>query len=184
MRCSPCPAGVSHRRTRRELGEIKTTPNLSPKKFANFFENFAYELHDEVQPAFKFLARERGDCDDYAVLADHVLPDFGYETRLVHVRLAGRIAHAVCFVTEDRIYLDYNNRQVFFTTTRSSPALRAIAEKVARSLDANWTSASEFVFSYETDQKRITATVVRTADPNQDPPPRKAPPPNSGFLVD
>lgn len=166
------------------VGELQHTKNLTPKKFANYFERFAFELHEAVQSAPKFLARERGDCDDYAVLADFVLPHHGFETRLVHIRLAGKIDHAVCFVTEEKAYLDYNNRAVFFTMTRSSPDLRTIAEKVADSLDANWTSASEFVFSYETNHKTVTATVVRTADPQTDPPPRKAPVPDSGFQVD
>jgi len=166
------------------LGELQHTRNLTPKKFANFFELFDFELHKEVQPAHEFLMRKRGDCDDYAVLADLILPAHGYETRLVHVRLAGQIAHAVCFITEDRVYLDFNNRNVFFSVARSSADLRTIADKVARSLDANWTSASEFVFSYESDHKVVTATVVRTADPSLDPPPRKASAPSSGFQVD
>jgi hypothetical protein len=166
------------------LGELQHTKNLTPKKFANHFELFDYELSAAVQSAPQFLVRKRGDCDDYAVLADHVLPPHGYETRLVHIRLAGKIDHAVCFVTEDKAYLDYNNRAFFFTLTRSSPDLRTIAEKVANSLDANWTSASEFIFSYDTNHKIVTATVVRTADPKTDPPPRKAPVPHSGFQFD
>lgn|GEM_PF-865915 len=166
------------------LGELQHTKNLTPKKFAGFFELFDFELHKEIQPAHKFLMRQRGDCDDYAVLADHILPAHGYETRLVHVRLAGQIAHAVCFITEDGVYLDFNNRNVFFSVARSSPDLRTIAEKVARSLNANWTSASEFVFSYETEHKVVTATVARTADPSLDPAPRKASAADSGFQVD
>ncbi len=166
------------------LRELEATPKLTPKKFAAYFETFRFELFHHVQSPDEFLRNRRGDCDDYAVLADHVLPERGYETRLIHVRLAGMVAHAVCYVTEDRAYLDYNNRAVFFRTTKAKPALRDIADKVAASLNANWTSASEFVYSYETDRKIITATVVRTADPAKDPPPKKAPAPKSSLLVE
>lgn len=157
---------------------------MNPKKFANKFEDFRFELHKEVQPAERFLQRRAGDCDDYAVLADFVLPARGYETRLIHIRLAGMIAHAVCYVTEDKVYLDYNKRNVFFTLTKSDPSLRAIASKVADSLGTNWTSVSEFVYSYDHDYKTITATVVRTNDPALDPPPTKAPLPSNAFDVD
>src|SRR5690606_14123586 len=163
--------------------ELEQVPDLTPKKFASFFETFYYRLHREVQPADTFLKNRSGDCDDYAVLADYVLSQRGYETRLVHVRLAGMVDHAVCYITEQGAYLDYNNRAVFFRLTRSRPDLRTIATKVAASLDANWTSASEFVYSYVTDRKTTTATVVRTADPADDPPPGKAPAPDKSLLV-
>jgi hypothetical protein len=147
--------------------------SLTPKKFSQMFVDFEYRLFDHVQPANQFLRTKRGDCDDYASLADEVLAPKGFETRLIHVRLIGLTSHAVCYVTEDRAYLDYNNRNVFFTLTRSRPALRDIAEKVARSLNANWTTAFEYDFSYADPRKRITAKVVRTQDPHLDPPPRK-----------
>ncbi|MCC5021510.1 MAG: hypothetical protein J6386_01230 [Candidatus Synoicihabitans palmerolidicus] len=164
------------------LSELDNTPKLTPKKFASYFETFRYRLHREVQPANRFLLSRSGDCDDYAVLADHVLPSRGYETRLVHVRLAGMVDHAVCYVTEQKAYLDYNNRAVFFNLTRAKPSLRAIAEKVANSLNANWTSASKFLYTHESDRKTITTTVVRTADPAKDPSPRKAPAPDQVSL--
>lgn len=166
------------------LDELERVPDLNAKKFPGYFETFRFELHKEVQPPNQFLQNRAGDCDDYAVLADHLLPRRGFETRLVHVRLAGMVAHAVCYVTEDKAYLDYNNRAVFFRLTKAKPSLRAIAEKVADSLNANWTSASEFLYSYETDRKTITATVVRTDDPDRDPPAGKAPPPQNSLLVD
>ncbi|WP_221029569.1 transglutaminase-like domain-containing protein [Actomonas aquatica] len=165
------------------LEELDGHPDLTPKSYASFFEDFEYRLFREVQPPDQFLLNRVGDCDDYAILADHLLPKHGYETRLIHVRLAGMVSHAVCYVTEERVYLDYNNRAVFFRLTKSKPSLRAIAQKVADSLNANWTSASEFVYTYVSDRKVITATVVRTADPADDPPPGKAPPPPSNLLV-
>jgi hypothetical protein len=85
------------------------------------------------------------------------------------VRLAGQIDHAVCYVNESRAYLDYNNRAVFFTLARSGESLRTIAGKVADSLEANWTSAYEFV--YTGGKKELVATVVKTAPPENDPVP-------------
>lgn len=166
------------------LGELQTTPKLTPKKFANYFERFSYEFGSTVQLPTRFLARRKGDCDDYAVLASHVLEPRGYETRLVGVRLANKMSHVVCYISDSKAYLDYNNRSVYFNLSKSAPSLRAIADKVAKSLDLHWTSASEYVRSYELDHGFISATVVRTADPANDPPPVKAPAPRRAFLVE
>lgn len=143
--------------------------SLTPKRFANLFEGFTYEFINYVQNPEVFLRTKTGDCDDYAILADHVLSHHGYDTRLIHVRMMGRIAHAVCYVTEDKAYLDYNNRRYTFNLERSGPSIRAIATKVARSFEANWTSASEFTYDYATDVKEAKFTVVKTDPPGQDP---------------
>lgn len=150
------------------LNELLDNPKLNAKKFANYFGDFAYEFNAAIQPPEDFLRREKGDCDDYAVLADYVLGKHGLGTRLIHVRLAGRVAHAVCYVTENGAYLDYNNRKFFVTLARSGPKLRDIATKVADSLSANWTTASEFTYSYETHRKVMTATISQTGgdEPN------------------
>jgi len=153
------------------LAQLEQNPRLTPRRFASYFADFAYELSLPVQPAEVFLAREKGDCDDYAVLADFVLKPKGYATRLIHVRLVGRIPHAVCYVAQSKAYLDYNNRDVFFTLARSGPTLREIATKVAASFDANWTSATEFTYSYASEAKSWGATVVKTDPPQDDPAP-------------
>lgn len=143
-------------------------PGLTPKRFAAYFADFEDEVGVEVQTPAEFLSRRRGDCDDYAILADHVLKQHGYGTRLVHVRMVGRIAHAICYVFEDRAYLDYNNRKFFFTLQRCGPTLREIATRVADWFEANWTSASEFTYDYESAQKRFRITIVKTAPPESD----------------
>lgn len=79
------------------------------------------------------------------------------------------VGHAVCYVDDDRVYLDYNNRRYFFTLARSGPRLREIATKVAASLNANWTFAQEFTFDYESFIKRAVYTVVKTDPPESDP---------------
>jgi hypothetical protein len=152
------------------LKELTENTGLTAKKFASYFTDFEYEFNGPIQPAAAFLARERGDCDDYAVLANYVLSKRGLQTRLIHIRLAGRIAHAVCYVNENKAYLDYNNRNVFFTLTRSGAEIRDIAQKVADSLEANWTTASEFSYSYATRRKTMIATVSRTGADTESPP--------------
>ncbi len=150
------------------LNELNGNTPLTAKKFAGYFGGFAYEFSNLIQPPSSFLSREKGDCDDYAVLADFVLKKHRLDTRLIHVRLAGRVAHAVCYVTENKSYLDYNNRAVFFTLARSGPELRDIAAKVAHSLDSHWTSASEFSYSYDTRRKTMITTIAQTgANPAQ-----------------
>jgi len=139
-------------------------PGLNARKFASYFSGFSYELNSQIQHAPAFLAREKGDCDDYAVLADFVLKKHGLTTRLIHIRLAGRIAHAVCYVSENKAYLDYNNRAVFFTLARSGSELRDIASKVAQSLEASWTTASEFSYSYSTRRKTMISTISQTGE--------------------
>ncbi len=151
------------------LEELLSDPKMSPKRFAAQFETFEYEFHREVQPAELFLAHRRGDCDDYAVLADFVLKRFPYETRIIRVSLVGRIAHDVCYVTEAKAYLDYNNRKYISNLQRSGRTIRQIATEVADSFEANWTSASEYTYDYKEEKKHFNRTVVKTDPPAQDP---------------
>jgi hypothetical protein len=148
--------------------QLLSDPKLTPKQFAAYFETFEYEFGSEVQSPAEFLSRRKGDCDDYAILADYVLKRNGYVTRLIHVRVVGRIAHAVCYVTENGAYLDYNNRKYFLNLQRCGRTLRAIATKVADSLEANWTTASEFTYDYDTATKQFVVTVVKTDPPAMD----------------
>jgi hypothetical protein len=162
------------------LKELTDNKGLNAKKFASYFGDFTYEFNADIQSAGTFLKREAGDCDDYAVLADYVLKQRGLGTRLIHVRLAGRVAHAVCYVAENKAYLDYNNRSVFFTLTKSGDEIRDIAAKVADSLKANWTTASEFSYSYSTRRKTMINTVSQTGGTEAAPTPGKSSP----FHVD
>ncbi len=157
-------------------------PGLNARKFASYFSDFGYEFNSQIQDAPTFLAREKGDCDDYSVLADFVLKKQGLGTRLIHIRLAGRVAHAVCYVTENKAYLDFNNRAVFFTLARSGSDLRDIASKVAQSLEASWTTASEFSYSYSTRRKTMITTIAQTGETVDNPAPGQAKP--STFNVD
>ncbi len=151
------------------LVQLLSQTNLTPKKFAAYFEDFAYEFSPEVLPAEVFLRQERGDCDDYAILADYVLRRHRFQPRLIHVRMVGRVAHAVCYVTETKAYLDFNNRKYFINVERCGGSLREIATRVAESFKANWTSVSEFSYAYDEDKKHFGLTVVKTDPPANDP---------------
>lgn len=164
------------------VDELVDNPRLNARKFASYFGDFAYEFNNPIQSAPAFLSREKGDCDDYAVLADFVLKKHRLDTRLIHIRLAGRIAHAVCYVSDNKAYLDYNNRSVFFTLTRSGPDIRDIASKVAQSLESSWTTASEFSYSYSTRRKTMITTISQTGRSEPFAPPGPAKP--STFNVD
>ncbi len=157
------------------LAELQQARGLTSRKFAGYFGEFTYTYREALQPPDVFLGRRDGDCDDYAVVADLVLPRHGLTTRLVHVRLAGLVAHVVCFVMEDRLYLDYNNRVYLVKTEKSAPNLREVAGKVAKSFSANWTSASEF--TYSNGVKRVVRTVAKVDRPSPETdslsPPRK-----------
>ncbi|MDI1336564.1 MAG: hypothetical protein PSU94_10335 [Lacunisphaera sp.] len=152
------------------LQELEHEPDLTPGHFADLFTDFDYVYGPEVQPADFFLRNRAGDCDDYAILANHVLQLRGYKTRLIRVELVGTtISHAVCYVTEKRAYLDYNNRKYFFNLERSRPSIREIAEKVADSFAKNWTTATEYTYSYANPRKRTVCSVVKTEPPERDP---------------
>jgi hypothetical protein len=153
------------------VSDLLADPKMTPSKFASYFIDFKFETHPfDVQEPDDFLARQGGDCIDYAVLADYVLKRDGYGTRLIRVEMLGKdMGHAVCYITQSRGYLDYNNRAYFFSLTHCGSSIREIATKVADSFDANWTFAQEFTYSYKTSVKHAFLTVVKTDPPSTDP---------------
>jgi len=153
------------------LSDLLSDPKMSPTRFAGYFEDFEYDLHPfDVQDPDVFLETRRGDCIDYAVMADYVLKQDGYSTRLIRVEMVGKnMGHAVCYVSQSTAYLDYNNRKYLFKLRHAGRRLREIATDVANSLDANWTFASEFTYTYKEDVKRAVLTVVKTDPPDTDP---------------
>jgi len=167
------------------MADLLNDGKMTPKKFAGLFVDFKFELHPfDVQDPNQFLATRRGDCIDYAALADYVLSRRGYGTRLIRVEMIGQnTGHAVCYVVENRAYLDYNNRKYALKLERSGPTIREVAAQVADSFDANWTFAQEFTYDYETSIKRAVYTVVKTDPPAKDPdlarPPTPRAKPNS-----
>ncbi len=164
-----CGGLVGHALT---MNELLRDRKMTPKRFANHFESFRFDdrFVFDVQDPHQFLSQRKGDCIDYAVLADHVLTHHGYTTRLIRVEMVGIDAgHAVCYVDDDRVYLDYNNRKYFFNLKRSGPSIRQVAKKIAASFEANWTFAQEFAFDYDSFNKRVIYTVVKIEPPSSDP---------------
>jgi len=153
------------------LSDLLSDTKMNPDRFAGYFEDFDYDVHPfDVQDPDVFLATRRGDCIDYAVMADYVLKQDGYSTTLIRVEMVGKnMGHAVCYVRQSTAYLDYNNRKYLFKLRRSGQRLRQIANDVANSFDANWTFASEFTYTYKEDVKRAVMTVVKTDPPDTDP---------------
>jgi hypothetical protein len=143
------------------LGELQGEAKLTPKKFAGHFGNFTYKFTEEVQAPDIFLRSKVGDCDDYAILADLVLQPKGFGTRLILIRMPGLVTHCVCYVGEEKGYLDYNNRTFLVKIERSGSTLLDIATKVAKSFDANWTTASEFIYLGDS-MKQLVSTVSKT----------------------
>jgi hypothetical protein len=152
------------------VSDLLADTKMTPSRFASYFADFKFETHPfDVQEPDEFLARQSGDCIDYAVLADFVLKRDGYATRLIRVEMLGKdMGHAVCYITQSKAYLDYNNRAYFFSLTHCGSSLREIATKVADSFEANWTFAQEFTYSYKTSMKRALMTVVKTDPPSTD----------------
>jgi len=142
------------------LEELLIEEKMTPRRFAAYFKDFDYKFHADIQPPEVFLQTQAGDCDDYSLLADKVLRKHGFTTKLVAVRMPGLLTHVVCYVVEEKVYLDFNNRVYLSRTERSDADLRTIAQKVARSFEANWTSVSEF--TYQDGAKRLVQTVAKT----------------------
>jgi len=141
------------------LNDLRNDPKLTPEKFAKYFADFEFEFHSEVQDPATFISRKAGDCDDFAILADLILREKGYHTRLIAVRMPG-LTHVVCYVEETKSYLDFNNRIYLKRTVSCGNSIQEIADKVAKSLGARWTSASEF--TYKNGIKQMVATVSQT----------------------
>lgn len=150
------------------MQDLLSDAKMTPKRFAGRFADFEFEFNPYVQDPDVFLQRQRGDCADYAIMADYVLKRKQFETRIIRVALVGTLAHDVCYVTQVKAYLDYNNRVYFKNLERSGRSLREIAEKVAASFDANWTSVSVYTFDYGEGIKHLTLTVVKTDPPSED----------------
>jgi hypothetical protein len=127
------------------MDDLRALPGLTPQKFVRRFSEFNYEYNAEIQSPSDFLARETGDCDDFALVASIIFSEKGFHPRLISVRLRN-ISHVVCYFPETHSYIDYNNRSYLFTTTASDGTLPDIARKVARSLRLEWSSAAEFNF--------------------------------------
>jgi len=124
------------------LEELRDDAGLTPRRFIEYFSDFAFKLGEKQQAPADFLSKKCGDCDDFATLAADVLAQKGYTTHVIMVSMdAG--THVVCYVTQEKAYLDYNNR-VSHELVASDGSLADIGTKVAASFHSTWRTASEF----------------------------------------
>ena len=105
---------------------------------------------------------------NYAVLADKVLKTKGFHTRLIVIRLPGETVHDVCYVNEDKAYIDCSEDRFILALNHSGETIREIADDYSAYVNMNWTSASEF--TYTNGGRQLIATVVKTDPPSSDPP--------------
>jgi len=124
---------------------LKQDRDLTPQRLLSRVADFAYELGDGVQDAETFLRRRRGDCDDFANLADQVLTERGWQAKLVVVMMEGQ-THVVCYVREAPGFLDFNRRALPDPIVLSDGSLEDIAEKVAASFRSRWWTVAEFEY--------------------------------------
>lgn len=117
----------------------------TPTSVLGLVRDFTFELGGVVQSPKEFLARRRGDCDDFALLASTVLARSGYRVKLVVVMME-RETHVVCHVPEAGGYLDFNRRAASEGLVASDGSLEDIADKVAASFRSTWWRVSEFRF--------------------------------------
>jgi hypothetical protein len=104
---------------------------------------------------------------DYAVLADIELSGQGYKPRLVVVNMAGVGRGYACYVSEAGGIIHYDRTTFGLQLDGTGPTIRQIATTLAKSLNADWTSASEV--SYSNGLSQVLATVIKTQPAISDP---------------
>mgnify|MGYP001605926310 CR=1 FL=1 len=75
--------------------------------------NFRYELEfpDHWQPAQETLDLKKGDCEDFAILAQNILKELGIESFIVIVNLKDfKQSHAICVFKDDKYYSFFSNQ--------------------------------------------------------------------------
>jgi hypothetical protein len=134
-----------------------SSPAETPEHFAHQFAKFKFEFHAEVQDPAVFLKTQKGDCDDFATLADDVLTREGYTTHLIAVRMPGE-THVVLYVDEIHGYLDYNFRAAKHPVLNSDGNLQHLATQVADTFHVPWTAVYEF--NYHHQMKHLVTDIV------------------------
>jgi hypothetical protein len=103
---------------------------------------------------------------DYIILAGSVLPTKGYPSRLILVNMPG-LNDDACYVTQSASFIHYNQTNSTLQLEASGSTIRQIASTLSSSLNLDWTTASEFVYSNGVGQ--ILATVVEADPASSDP---------------
>jgi hypothetical protein len=103
---------------------------------------------------------------DYIILAGSVLPGQGYAARLIVVNMPG-LNDDACYVSQAGSFIHYNQTNAVLQLEGSGSTIRQIATTLAGSLNLDWTTASEFIYSNGVGQ--ILATVVEADPASSDP---------------
>jgi hypothetical protein len=103
---------------------------------------------------------------DYIILAGSVLPGQGYPARLIVVNMPG-LNDDACYVSQAGSFIHYTWTNSALQLEGSGSTIRQIATTLAGSLNLDWTTASEFIYSNGMGQ--ILATVVETDPASSDP---------------
>jgi hypothetical protein len=135
------------------LDELEHMPHFTPEKLVQCFKDFEYEFHVEVQDADTFLHSQKGDCDDFAIVAAEVLSSRGYTPRLVTVRMVERGG-----------YLDYNARKSGTPITPCGERLSEIAVTVGKSFHREWSAVYEFKYDRSRQFKRLVNHILTNPD--------------------
>lgn len=117
--------------------------DITPESLIRSVANFEFELNSQRQEPESFLRRRRGDCDDFASLANQLLTERGYKTKLVVVMMDQQ-SHVVCYVPEAHGFLDFNHRADVRPVVACEGTLKDIANRVAKDFRSRWQLASEF----------------------------------------
>jgi hypothetical protein len=103
---------------------------------------------------------------DYIVLAGQVLPPKGYSARLILINMPG-LNDDACYVSQSSSFIHFVQTNSNLQLQGSGSTIRQIASTLAGSLNLDWTTASEFVYSNGVAQ--IMATVVEADPASSDP---------------
>jgi hypothetical protein len=103
---------------------------------------------------------------DYIILAGSVLPPKGYSARLILINMPG-LNDDACYVSQSGSFIHYNQTNCALQLEGSGSTIRQIASTLAGSLNLDWTTASEFIYSNGMGQ--ILATVVEADPASSDP---------------
>jgi hypothetical protein len=127
------------------ISDLAVQKDLCPETLIRLFSGFTFELNAQRQAPEMFLQRKRGDCDDFANVANSLLSSRGYKTKLVMVMMEQQ-THIVCYVEEARGFLDFNHRADAKPIIESDGTLEDIAQKVSKDFRAPWRTAAEFTY--------------------------------------
>lgn len=91
----------------------------SPVKLAQWFnQEFTYEteMPDYWQSASETIDRKKGDCEDFAILAQSMLKKMGVKSEIAIVKFEGiSQEHAICLFKKGNYYSFISNQQLIET---------------------------------------------------------------------